>query len=227
MERTRYQTSQRGVTTGHTRQEKRSTVGYDVAVEDDDTHYATRLPTSARHWTTTEHSQKAVQRPSRETQLRRESKRPKAIPARNSRQQPLPATIQATTDEHCTTHSRRFRWMLAFGVGMSITLTLWILGSLVLTWWHVKQDDFTYGRPRTFQTAMVVGHNDERMPSHFLAINLHRYVEVVECPGGDCAKALVYTGPVLIGEEQDLAPVTLEFKDVNRDGKLDMLIHVR
>jgi len=227
MERTRYQKPQRGVTTGHTLQEKRSTVGYNATVEDDDTLYSTRQSTSARYWTTTAPSQKTVQRPSRDTQLRRASKRPKAIPPRSSRQQPQPATAQVTTDEHRTMHDRRSRWILAFGMGMLITLTLWILGCLVLTWWHVKQDDFTYGRPRTFQTDMVVGHNDVRMPSHFLAINLHRHVEVIECPGGDCSKAIVYTGPVLIGEEQDLAPVTLSFKDVNGDGKLDMLIHVQ
>jgi len=220
MERTRYQTPKRGVTTGRTLQEKRSTIEYDATVEDDDTLYSTRLSTSARYWTTTDPSQKTVQRPSRDTQLRRASKRPKAIPPRSSRQQPQPAT----TDE---LHGRRSRWILAFGVGMVITLALWILGSLVLTWWHVKQDDLTYGRPRTFQADMVVGHNDARMPSHFLAINLHRHVEVIECPGGDCSMAIVYTGPVLIGEEQDLAPVTLSFKDVNGDGKLDMLIHVQ
>jgi hypothetical protein len=65
------------------------------------------------------------------------------------------------------------------------------------------------------------------MPSHFIAINLHRHIEVIECPGSDCSKAIVYTGPVLIGDGQDLAPVTLEFKAVNGDGKLDMLVHVQ
>ncbi len=53
MERTRYQKPQRGVTTGHTLQEKRSTVGYNATVEDDDTLYSTRQSTSARYWTTT------------------------------------------------------------------------------------------------------------------------------------------------------------------------------
>src|SRR2546425_1583080 len=44
--------------------------------------------------------------------------------------------------------------------------------------WH-------YGRPRTFQTDAVVGHNDSAAsPSHFIAINLNRHVEVIECPGG-------------------------------------------
>jgi hypothetical protein len=50
---------------------------------------------------------------------------------------------------------------------------------------------------------------------------------VVECPGGDCGKAKVYVGPVLIGQGQDLAPVLLSFKDVNGDGKLDMIVTVQ
>ncbi len=224
MERTRYQTSQRDVTAEDTLQEERLTVEYDVSAEDDDTLYSTRMRRSARHRTTTDALQDAsVQHPSRVTQ-RRQNMYPEARQSQRSRQQRQSATPQETSD---AIRGRRFRWGLAFGVGMVITLVLWILGSMVLTWWHVKQDDLTYGRPRTFQTDIMVGHNDAHMPSHFLAINLHRHIEVIECPSSDCSKAIVYTGPVLIGEGQDLAPVTLEFKDVNGDGKLDMLVHVQ
>ncbi len=37
----------------------------------------------------------------------------------------------------------------------------------------------------------------------------------------------VYNGPTLFGDGQDLTPITLSFKDVTGNGKLDMLIHVR
>lgn len=225
MERTRYQTSQRDVTAEDTLQEKCSTVGYDVSVEDDDTLYSTRMRRSARHRTTTDSLREAsVQHPSRATQRRQDTYHSESRQSQRSRQQQQPATAQGTSDAIL---SRRFRWRLAFGVGMVITLVLWILGISALTWWHVKQDDLTYGRPRTYQTDIAVGHNDARMASHFLAINLHRHIEVIECPSSDCSKAIVYTGPILVGEGQDLAPATLKFKDVNGDGKLDMLIHVQ
>jgi len=111
---------------------------------------------------------------------------------------------------------------------MLAMLALWVVGSLLLTWWQVTQDDWHYGRPRTFQTDAVVGHNDSAAsPSHFIAINLNRHVEVIECPGGDCSHAVIYLGPILFGDGEDLTPVTLTFQDVNGDGKPDMVIHIQ
>jgi hypothetical protein len=89
------------------------------------------------------------------------------------------------------------------------------------------QDDLHYGYPRTYQTDARVGHNDTEIPSHFIALNLHGHLEVIECPGADCTKALVYVGPILFGDGQDLVPVTLEFRDTNHDGKLDLIIHAQ
>jgi hypothetical protein len=96
------------------------------------------------------------------------------------------------------------------------------------TWWQTTQDDWHYGRPRTFQTDAVVGHNDSATnPSHFIAINLNRHVLIIELPGGDATKARIFNGPILIGPGQDLAPVTLSFQDVNGDGLLDLIINVQ
>ncbi len=117
-----------------------------------------------------------------------------------------------------------------FYVGMTLFL-LW-LGYLALTqlghWWQVYQDDQHYGRPRTFQIDAVVGHNHDsaNAPSHFVALNLHRHILIMELPAGDAGHAKAYVGPVLLGDGQDLAVVTLSFADVNGDGKPDMLVHV-
>ncbi|HET9920018.1 MAG TPA: hypothetical protein VFQ30_09285, partial [Ktedonobacteraceae bacterium] len=98
----------------------------------------------------------------------------------------------------------------------------------VANWWQVTQDDWHYGRPRTYQVDQVVGHNDSaQKPSHFIAINLNRQVEVIEFPGGDATKAKIYIGPLLVGPGQYLAPVTLSFQDVNGDGKIDMIVNVQ
>jgi len=99
---------------------------------------------------------------------------------------------------------------------------------LFFQWWQVEQDDWHYGRPRTSQVDAVVGHTDSpTSPSHFLALTLSRHIEVIEFPGGDATHARVYLGPTLIGEGEDLAVVTLRFKDVNGDGKPDMIVSVQ
>jgi len=122
----------------------------------------------------------------------------------------------------------RVHWLLIFGIGMLAMLALWVGGSMLLTWWQVTQDDWHYGRPRTFQTDAIVGHNDSAAsPSHFIAINLNRHVEVIECPGGDCSHAVIYLGPILFGDGEDETPVTLTFQDVNGNGKPDMVIHIQ
>jgi hypothetical protein len=123
---------------------------------------------------------------------------------------------------------RRMHWLFYIGLAMFIMMIGWFALTTMLNWWRTTQDDLHYGRPRTFQTDAVVGHNDSSLnPSHFIAINLHRHIQIVECPANDCSKAKVYIGPVLIGQGQDLAVVTLSFADVNGDGKPDMIVSVQ
>lgn len=95
---------------------------------------------------------------------------------------------------------------------------------MVVNWWNVIHDDLTYGRPCTYQTDANVGHGSK--PSHFIAINYHRHIEVIELLPDRPADSKFYDGLVLTSDNQDLAPVTLEFKDVNGDHKKDMIIEV-
>ena len=131
--------------------------------------------------------------------------------------------------------SRRQGWLhskhvplLAIIVGMLVMIVLVVAFSAFGTWWQVHQDDGTYGRPRTFQTDAVVGHADSPSnPSHFIFLNLNRHIVIVEMPGGDASHARIYNGPTLFGDGQDLTPVTGEFRDVNGDGKPDMIVHIQ
>jgi hypothetical protein len=121
----------------------------------------------------------------------------------------------------------RSHWLVYVGVFMMVMVMGWVVFNAVSTWWQVKQDDWQYGRPRTFQINAVVGHNDSAInPSHFIALNLNRHVEVIEFPGGDATHARIFMVTTLIGEGEDLTPVTLTFQDVTGSGKLDMIVNI-
>jgi hypothetical protein len=123
--------------------------------------------------------------------------------------------------------TRRLHWSFILGVGMLLMLALWVLGSYAVSWWQNHQLDSTYGMPRTFQTDQVVGHGDSAQhPTHFIAINLNSRITIIEIPGGDSQHARIYSGPTLFSGNGDTIPVTLEFYDVNGDGKVDMIVHV-
>ncbi len=116
--------------------------------------------------------------------------------------------------------------LLYLGIGMLAMLVLWTVLSGVFGWFTTTLDDMRYGRPRTFQTDQWVGHNEQGgTPSHFIAINLNRHIEIIELPGGDAAHAKIYLGPQLYGANDDLTPVTLIFADVLNHHKLDMIVN--
>ncbi len=138
----------------------------------------------------------------------------------------MPTTLPHTPRPKQTTR-RGFRLHPLFflGVGMLATLALIAVLSIVTSWFTTTLDDLRYGRPRTFQVDAYVGHNESPgNPSHFLAVNLHGRIEVIELPGGDASHARIYIGPQLYGSDADLIPVTLSFIDVNGDKKPDMII---
>jgi len=116
--------------------------------------------------------------------------------------------------------------LLYLGVGMLAMLALLAAFILVTNWVTTMLDDIHYGYPRTFQIDAFVGHNESAgMPSHFIALNLHGRIEIIELPGGDATHARIYLGPQLYGINADSVPVTLSFIDVNGDNRPDMIIH--
>ena len=113
-------------------------------------------------------------------------------------------------------------------IGMAVMAVLAMSLTSLASWWKVHQDDMQYGRPRTFQFDAVVGHNDSPTnPTHFILINLNRHIQIIELPGGDVTHARIYSGPVLFGDGQDLTPITGEVRDVNGDGKPDLIVHIQ
>jgi hypothetical protein len=125
-------------------------------------------------------------------------------------------------------HRRRnIHWLFYVGLCLLAILSLWALGAAALGWGTNVYNNFVYGFPRTYQTDAVVGHSDNaRNPSHFIAVNLHGQIIIIEFAGGDPSKSTSYIGPELIGPQDDLLPVTLTFGDYYRNGKIDMVVHV-
>jgi hypothetical protein len=123
---------------------------------------------------------------------------------------------------------RRFHWLLLVGLAQLVMILGWLALSAAGSWWQTVQNDWRYGRPRTFQIDQIVGHHDSSQhPSHFIAMNLNRHILVIEIPGGDVSKSVMFSGPTLLGPGQDLVPVTLSFQDINHDGRPDMIVDVQ
>jgi hypothetical protein len=198
----------------------------DDALEEDESYYTTRLPTSARRYQVSpEH---VYQQGNRRYHVGYVN-----IPPRTSRHAQLGPPRQSYRDERsipvppATRYQRRMHPLLYLGVGMLAMCALFLVLTSAVNWIQEKRDDVTYGRPRTFQLDAVVGHHDSAAnPSHFIALNLNRHVEVIEIPGGDSTRERVYLITILFGDGEDSTPVTLSFRDVNGDGKPDMLVHI-
>ena len=178
----------------------------------DDAIYDTRIPNSARRY---------APAPNR-TEIRVTHHEP-AVRRTSAQPQTRTQEPQTRPQEHQSTQRPRAHPLIYVGVGMLLFLVLWTIGSMAISWVQSKIIDLTYGHPRTYQTDARVGHNDTQTPSHFIAINLNDGVVVIEIPGGDTTKAIAYVGPTL-ATGHNLDPVTLEFRDVNGDGKPDMIV---
>lgn len=158
--------------------------------------------------------------PSPNTTANRRTQRTKDMPS--------PRQPRFRREPETAVKSKSTHWLFMVGLGMVTAVILFLLGSSLLAWGVQFYNGIRYGYPRTYQVDAVVGHGDSQQhPSHFIAINLNRQAVVVEFMGGDPAKTVTYVAPVYIaGDNGNLAPVTLEFRDVNGDGKPDMIIHI-
>jgi hypothetical protein len=121
---------------------------------------------------------------------------------------------------------KRLPWYFYASTTLAGIILLYIVVNVGGTWLQHTRDDWTYGNPRTYQTDANVGHGTNQAPmSHFIAENLDGQVIVIEIPGGEVGKAHIYSITTLAHGSND-TPVTVSFKDINADGKLDMLVSI-
>jgi len=138
------------------------------------------------------------------------------------RYQPLPITPQKQLPPP-EPEKKRIHWLVWVGMLLLVMIIGWTGLNALGSWIQEKQDDLTYGYPRTYQTVQNVGHNGR--VSHFLCLNFHGEIQVIELQSGHPEAAKIYTILVL-PKNQDHVPCTLSFEDINDDGKVDALIHV-
>jgi hypothetical protein len=122
----------------------------------------------------------------------------------------------------------RPHWLFTLGIGMLLMYAAWQGAMWLNNWWTIHLQDAAFGRPRTYQFDATVGHSDSPAnPTHFILINLNRRVEIYEEPGGDPAKTIIYSGPTLYGENQDLIPILGRVTDLTANGKQDLIIYMQ
>jgi hypothetical protein len=115
--------------------------------------------------------------------------------------------------------------MFYIGICLIIMVVFLTAYTLIPQAFQKWQDDRIYGYPRTFQTDANVGHGGTE---HFLALNNHGTIEVVEIPSdpGKTNQPRLYIIVRLSSQGADLVPATISFPDVNGDGKVDMQVAV-
>jgi hypothetical protein len=113
--------------------------------------------------------------------------------------------------------------------GVLAMLAIYVLVGAAVSWVQIRIDDVRYGRPRTTHIEGLVGHGAESsaQPTRLIGMNIDRQVVVLELPAGDPAQVRSLAGPYLFGANEDLTPVLLSLRDMDRDGLDDLIIDVR
>lgn len=209
-----------------TTQSRQQPAYYDVMDRDD--LYETRMPSSARRYKPTYTTTDDFARTHHiTTTIQRRSSAPNRTMGGVASTAVRPTRMVERHTEEIPVHDRNHpkRFYTTIIVGMCVTIALLIGLSSLVSWWQGFQENMTYGNPRTAQIDAVVGHNDSvTNPTHFLFINLHGHIQIIEIQGGDAAKTHVYTGPTLYGANKDSIPVTGEI--VDQQGSKNLVVHV-
>ncbi|HEY4032591.1 MAG TPA: hypothetical protein VGL94_01330 [Ktedonobacteraceae bacterium] len=190
-------------------------------VDDDDTLYDTRMPSSTRRYRSFDTLDDPRLQKGNLMQ-RRASRTTQHTPAMVSN---AVAPSPPDTQQGHLAVSKRLP-LVTLLIGMIITILLLMAINALASWWQEYQDNLHYGYPRTSQLDAVVGHGDSQQdPTHFIFLNLRGHIEIIEIPGGDASRARIFNGPTLFGDGRDLTPVTGEIR--NEAGRHDLIVHIQ
>ncbi|HLG78331.1 MAG TPA: hypothetical protein VKX46_18095, partial [Ktedonobacteraceae bacterium] len=154
-----------------------------------------------------------------------------ALPSPNKGQRPRPTVLLPESFVRRLSmqqlRPQQLHPLVFLGLGMILALLIIPVGQSLNSLLSTTLDTFQYGQTRTYQTDVYVGHETGRTPSHFIALNLHGRIQVIEFPGGDSTHAKIYVGPQLYDADADTIPVTLQFIDTHHNHHPDMLVQFR
>src|SRR5712691_13523480 len=109
-------------------------------------------------------------------------------------------------------------------IGLLVMIVGWWLLSWVANWWQGVQDNMKFGNPRTFQAEQYMNLGDSPAhPDHFIALNLHGVIEVIQIDPLDRTKDTVY---VLTSVENESIPASLSFRDTTGDRRMDVIVTI-
>lgn len=198
-------------------------VADDYELEEADAYYQTRLPTSSRRYQgvpiATRGGRVNVVEHYHEQPLRTHRQQYQQLPPQRQRYMDEVEDIQVKPQ-------RRIHPLVWIGSFFILFILGWFGLNFVTSWYQGVQNDWTYGKQRHFEINAVVGHNDSTTsPSHFTGENNNGDIYVIELPGGDTSKSIIYQITIVPNNDGN-PPVTVSFQDINRDGKTDMVVTV-
>ncbi len=132
--------------------------------------------------------------------------------------------VRETDDLPDSRHRRHLHPLVYVGVSLLFLCLFLTAYTYIPQAWQHHLDDMKYGYPRTYQTDANVGHGGI---SHFIVLNKHGTIEVVEIPPDPTKNTpRLYIIASFVNDGADLIPATVAFYNLKGDGGLDMIVTV-
>lgn len=132
------------------------------------------------------------------------------------------------TDTQRNVYSKRvgdFHWLFWVGVGaVFILVVYWVGGQVIMALSGRLVQTQNCSSANVCIVKARVGFGDSATPSYFTGQNVNGNVVIVECPAGDCTKAVSYVPFAFMGDNPDQQTFTLSFAVTTDSGKQDMIL---